>query len=131
MGRCIAIGELRRLTALEVGPPALLLAANDRRKGTCSNTFEMESGSAIHFEAARAGEQGRSFAVVADEVRKLAERTSKATKEITQMIQNIRTETHRAVKATQAGTKQVELDPPRRRATLSTKSSRLPNSSAT
>ncbi|HXZ11184.1 MAG TPA: methyl-accepting chemotaxis protein [Candidatus Sulfotelmatobacter sp.] len=59
-------------------------------------------------EAARAGEQGRGFAVVADEVRKLAERTSKATKEIAQMIQAIQEETKSAVTAMEGGTKQVE-----------------------
>ncbi len=59
-------------------------------------------------EAARAGEQGRGFAVVADEVRKLAERTTTATKEITEMIQTVQAETKAAVGEMNTGTAEVE-----------------------
>ncbi|MDX9714388.1 MAG: methyl-accepting chemotaxis protein [Dissulfurispiraceae bacterium] len=50
-------------------------------------------------EAARAGEQGRGFAVVADEVRKLAERTIKATAEISDKIGSVQTESEMTSKS--------------------------------
>lgn len=59
-------------------------------------------------EAARAGEHGKGFAVVADEVRKLAERSSKATGEIAELITSIQSMTAQAVEAMDRGSQQVE-----------------------
>jgi methyl-accepting chemotaxis protein len=60
-------------------------------------------------EAARAGEQGRGFAVVADEVRKLAERTAKATSEISQMIGSIQGEVSSAVESMNQTNEKVNI----------------------
>ena len=58
-------------------------------------------------EAARAGESGRGFAVVADEVRQLADRASKASKEIEQIVLQIQGETSSVMTAMEEGTQQV------------------------
>lgn len=58
-------------------------------------------------EAARAGEQGKGFAVVADEVKRLADRVAVATREVTDLIGNIRTGVNESIMATEEGTKEV------------------------
>ncbi|MFH1851617.1 MAG: methyl-accepting chemotaxis protein [Candidatus Neomarinimicrobiota bacterium] len=62
-----------------------------------------------NIEAARAGEHGRGFAVVADEVRVLAERTTRATAEISEMIKSIQQGTGQAVDTMGKGLQEVDV----------------------
>ena len=58
-------------------------------------------------EATRAGEYGRGFAVVADEVRSLARQSADATKEIEDLVAEIRNQTSEAIKVTERAIAQV------------------------
>ncbi len=58
-------------------------------------------------EAARAGEHGEDLGS-AEEVRKLAERSSKATQDIADLIKGIQAETNEAVRTMEEGTREVE-----------------------
>ncbi|AOT69771.1 methyl-accepting chemotaxis protein [Geosporobacter ferrireducens] len=59
-------------------------------------------------EAARAGEHGKGFAVVAGAIGNLAEKSSDATKDITNLIKQIQEEVNNAIETTNSGAKQVE-----------------------
>jgi methyl-accepting chemotaxis protein len=58
--------------------------------------------------AAQAGEQGKGFAVVADEIKDLAERAGASTREITDLIKTVQSESKNAITAVERGALNVE-----------------------
>jgi twitching motility protein PilJ len=70
---------------------------------TQTNLLAINAG----IEAARAGEEGQGFAIVAEEVGELAARSTYATQEIEQIVENIQRETSEVVEAMEQGTAQV------------------------
>ena len=104
-----SLDETVRVSAEQVESLGQRSAEISRITGVIKEIAEQTNLLALNaaIEAARAGETGRGFAVVADEVRKLAERTTKATHEISAMVQGIQGETRIAVDGMRAGAHQV------------------------
>ncbi len=61
-------------------------------------------------EAARAGEQGKGFVIISDEIRSLAEKASKSTKQIADIINSVQTESAVVTKHLEEETKYVEME---------------------
>ncbi len=95
----------------DIGRAGTVIEALDQRSQEVSNVLEVIKGIAEQtnllalnaaIEAARAGELGRGFAVVADEVRKLANLSHQSTRDIEEIVTQLRQEARRAVQVMNA-----------------------------
>jgi methyl-accepting chemotaxis protein len=107
-----AMNGIREQVSLANGRVSELNAKSDQIgtivraiQGIAEQTNLLALNAAI--EAARAGEHGRGFAVVADEVRKLSEQAQSATREISELIDQIRSTVQQTVDAVQDAHDQV------------------------
>lgn len=108
-----ANGRISSQVALSTEKVAILDAASAKIgsivkaiDGIADQTNLLSLNAAI--EAARAGVNGRGFAVVADEVRKLAVKSSQATKEISDLVNEVRGKVTETVEAISAAVPLVE-----------------------
>jgi methyl-accepting chemotaxis protein len=103
-----AMGAVRESTVQVTEAIRALAAKSDEIGGivaTITGISEQTNLLALNaaIEAARAGESGRGFAVVAEEVRKLAEESQRAAAAIGRLIDQVQSETERAVEVVEQG----------------------------
>ena len=111
----IALQKMREIQAVVDGATEIVRKLGERTKeihqivNVITNIAQQTNLLALNaaIEAARAGEHGRGFAVVADEVRKLAEGSGRAAAQISVLVDQIDTETRKAVDQMESGAKDV------------------------
>ncbi len=108
-----AIGSIKRQIDVVVGHMLTLGQKSQQAGGILDVVNELSEQTNIlainaSIEAAGAGDGGKRFAVVADEIRKLADRVGGSTKEIRNLIEDIRSAVNTTVMATEVSTKSVD-----------------------
>ena len=111
-----AVAQMERMSRQMAESARVVIGLGERSKeigqivdtitGITAQTNLLALNAAI--EAARAGEAGKGFAVVAEEVRKLAAESAEAAQNIADLIRTIQADTDSAVKAMEAGQREVE-----------------------